>query len=694
MLAAGDRLAAEVAVELASGGQTVAPPPAPAPQGDADAWLRELAGRASALHERLDAAQLTPAAPVDADRLLARLARWGNCVTLDGAQAGFERYLRCVGLDAPAARRAVGPAQWRAGAALPAWAATLGAAAFTPCFDALPGVCDPARPLPFEDLLLPFVHLFVRRTQAEGLVGGLLASEALHPLARGLLATLSAYARDTFYDAFCRFRLDGFAPLAPLIYSQPDALYRRFGAQMRAGGLHTLYGAHPVLARQLAAQTDRHAATVLEFLDRLAADLPAIYAMWGVKDAAPVISVQHGLSDLHRGGHQVFGVTFADGLRLVYKPKDMGIDVAYNELLAWLNAAGAPVKLRPLKVLNRQTYGWAEYVERAGCADRSAVARYYERAGALGCLVYLLQASDCHAENLLAAGEDPVLVDCETLLDPWPRAADHSDANGRQRTMLNRLMRDSILTTGLLPALGDERERIFSTPGLCRPIVAPVRKRSNRWLRVNTDRMAVDMVAIQPKLSDNLPLLAGASADVADYTDSLVTGFSAMYRFLVAQRPALLAPDGPLAVFRGQFVRFLFRSTHLYGVLSALAMRRSALCDGVDHSLFFEMLAYAFLAAEQTPASWSILAAEREALLRGDVPFFGTYTDQTALILESGERIKDYFVRPSFDAMQDKLRRLSEEDLAFQAGLIRAAIGVYADLQARAAATASAETLL
>ncbi len=49
------------------------------------------------------------------------------------------------------------------------------------------------------------------------------------------------------------------------------------------------------------------------------------------------------------------------------------------------------------------------------------------------------------------------------------------------------------------------------------------------------------------------------------------------------------------------------------------------------------------------------------------------------LLLESGERIEDYFVCPSYDAMQDKLRNLNEQDLEFQVDLIRAAIRVYAD---------------
>ena len=320
-----------------------------------------------------------------------------------------------------------------------------------------------------------------------------------------------------------------------------------------------------------------------------------------------------------------------------------------------------------------------------GLRGQAAIARYYQRAGALACLVYILQGSDCHAENLIAAGEDPVLVDCETLLVPWPRAADRTGKGDRARARTNRLVSDSVLITGLLPSLGDEDERTFSIAGFCRAVVMPVRKHTNRWMLINTDRMAISQVAVRASARDNLPRLEGVPAEVGEYVEPLAAGFAAMYRFLIAQRHFLLAPDGPLAAFRGRFLRFVLRLTHLYRVLSWVAMRPAGLSDGAEYSLYFELLARALLAPEQMPASWPIVAAERTALLRGDVPFFGAYTDQTALLLEDGRRIDDYFVRPSYDAVQDKLRNLSEQDLAFQLDLIRAAVGVYVARQERAA---------
>ena len=41
--------------------------------------------------------------------------------------------------------------------------------------------------------------------------------------------------------------------------------------------------------------------------------------------------------------------------------------------------------------------------------------RFYRRQGALLALLYALEATDFHAENLIASGEFPVLIDLETF---------------------------------------------------------------------------------------------------------------------------------------------------------------------------------------------------------------------------------------------------------------------------------------
>ncbi len=67
---------------------------------------------------------------------------------------------------------------------------------------------------------------------------------------------------------------------------------------------------------------------------------------------------------------------------------------------------------------DRGAYGWTEFVEAQACDTPEQVQRFYERQGGYLALLYFLEATDFHLENLIAAGEHPVLVDLEALFHP------------------------------------------------------------------------------------------------------------------------------------------------------------------------------------------------------------------------------------------------------------------------------------
>ena len=52
-------------------------------------------------------------------------------------------------------------------------------------------------------------------------------------------------------------------------------------------------------------------------------------------------------------------------------------------------------------MLDRSTHGWVEFVEHLPCRDHDEARRYYERAGMLLCLFYVLEGTDCHYENII-----------------------------------------------------------------------------------------------------------------------------------------------------------------------------------------------------------------------------------------------------------------------------------------------------
>ena len=173
---------------------------------------------------------------------------------------------------------------------------------------------------------------------------------------------------------------------------------------------------YPVLARQLIIRIDQWVRFVLEFLERLCTDWDVIRHTFGAgKEPGVLEHLQTGAGDRHRMGRSVVISEFSSGLRLVYKPRSMAADIHFQELVKWFNQRGILPALRALEILDRSTYGWVEFVAAGSCDSEPALSRFYERQGAYLALLHLLAATDFHCENVIAAGEDPVLVDLEAM---------------------------------------------------------------------------------------------------------------------------------------------------------------------------------------------------------------------------------------------------------------------------------------
>jgi type 2 lantibiotic biosynthesis protein LanM len=434
--------------------------------------LLDIVARAATIDERLDKGFL----PIDAQAnemvVKTRLDTWCQTVA-KGDWEQFRRRLAWDSLDEDMVRRVLGAVRVPEGTLLPAWAETLSEtvslAASLPVdeagasrADAGPlSFLDAKEPFPFEELLVPFVLLAGQRCAAQaGDAFHLLCDEAHVALQRSLLQTLTAHAAQALYLEFSIECHRAQSPLERLLAAAQEhdqrQFYQEFVEQLLQGGLVNFFREYTVLARLLATLTDLWVEATVEFLQRLAADWPAMQQMFGGEsELGRVTRVAPSLSDPHRGRRMVIALTFTSGCKVVYKPKDLGTEEAYHRLLAWCNERGIPLPLKVLKVLNPldtsggYSHGWVEFVEHEPCRDEEEAQRYYRRAGMLLCLLYALEGTDCHNENLIACGEHPVLVDMETLLHHRPRLEE--EGGGAPAPLLAfEQMAHSVLRTGLL----------------------------------------------------------------------------------------------------------------------------------------------------------------------------------------------------------------------------------------------------
>ena len=649
--------------------------------------LLQIAAAASTFDDRRAGVYVRSASAQEA--AAGRLAQWRELIAPAG-EAAFERRLAWDGLDDAAARRLLGDAVAVEGAPPPSWLETFRraygasraevAAAFRDV--ALPDrVLDAGNPVAFEDLFLPLIR-YARSQVRErsGSAYGLLHDEAHAALERALLRRVSHICERALYASFsveraCR-QADSFRALLAGPDARPGGLYAGFVRRMQAGGLFDFFCRYSVAARLCATVVDLWIEATAEFLARLQADLPALRAVFGI-GAGPVVDVRTDLGDAHEGGRAVMIARFACGARVVYKPRPVGIEAVFAGLAAWVNRQPeAVLALRIPHILARQEYGWLEFIDHLPCGSIEEVRRFYQRTGMLLALVYALNGSDFHLENLIASGEHPVLIDMEALLVPElePEATGEEVRGSEAR--VRELFQASVARTGLLPIhmwSSDQRSTV-DMGALSSADGTDAVAELIYWSDVNTDLMrAASLRVDRPVAGPNVPRLGDVPCYVDEYVEDVVEGFSRVYRLLCARRADLLAPGGTVERLRTQRIRFLFRATNLYASVLERGLHPRYLVDGRDRFVQLDVLARPLLIPNARPHAFVILETERQSLERMDVPLFSVQVDSRTLQLPGEAQVPGFFRRTAYEQVVAKLCGLGEEDLAFQVGIIRAA---------------------
>ncbi len=471
----------------------------------------------------------------------------------------------------------------------------------------------------------------------------------------------------------------------------PEERFQDFLRQLRepAKALAILHE-YPVLARQLKRSVDHWVRNSLEFLRHLCADWEELRSLLcPEQDPGVLTTLKGGAGDTHREGRSVMIAEFASGFRLVYKPHSLAVDQHFGELLEWLNQRGEHPYFRAfrvVKVLERGAYGWVEFVTAHGCETPEQVQRFYERLGAFLALLYVLDATDFHYENLLAAGENPVLVDLEALFHP---RLNHLQSLPSLEFM-QRAVTQSVLRIGLLPQqiwVNEEGEGLDlsgmgGADGQLTPFTVLAAEQQG------TDQMRFTRKRVGFGASQNRPTLDGVSVKLEDHTDHFIKGFTEMYRLVVRHREELLAWDGPIGAFACDEVRLIARATKIYAQVLQESFHPNVLRSALDRDRLLDRL---WVGIENRPEMARLIPAEQADLQKGDIPLFATWPASKHLWTSTGELIENFLARTSLEVVWNKLRSLSDDDLTRQLWFIRSSLATTSGSGGHAVVTSTIE---
>ncbi|HXM03514.1 MAG TPA: type 2 lanthipeptide synthetase LanM, partial [Chthoniobacterales bacterium] len=282
--------------------------------------------------------------------------------------------------------------------------------------------------------------------------------------------------------------------------------------------------------------------------------------------------------------------------------------------------------------------------------------------------------------------DGPVIIDLETLFTPVVRPF-FTSRHELEMTAGNNDIGIGILNSLLLPVWQvDENGHARDLSGFAGRMREEESYSELTWVDLGTDQIRLEPRLVRGTQPHNIPRdRNGRLVLPHNHIEAMVKGFIRTARFMLERRPQLSDPDGILAAFRKGQIRYLIRSSEIYGIMLRRLLKPEFLKSVAVRDIEIEKLARAYFpltVEESRPDAWDCYDGERHALTNGDVPFFYAKTDEFTLHGDGGVRVHDYFWKTGWDVVQTRLSSLDEAAIAEQAGLVRASLSLESMLPA------------
>ncbi|TDW51696.1 type 2 lantibiotic biosynthesis protein LanM [Flavobacterium sp. 270] len=440
-----------------------------------------------------------------------------------------------------------------------------------------------------------------------------------------------------------------------------DYYYEKFILALLSDKFHNLFLDYPMMARKLAVKTERFLKFITNLFEKFKSDKAEIEYYFETK-LGKISELHLNSGDQHNGESTII-FEFDNAYKIVYKPTNVAVTFAYNQFLDWVNK-NLGEELKSFKVIDKDTYGWLEFVKHSECETNEDIKLYYERAGILVGVAYFLNARDYHFENVIASGNCPVLIDHETTILPTIKLFHTQTYTEEDENIVG-----TILESLLLP-IKNQNVPVYAC-GFGSSVQLEYNCTVQRIENINKDKMQkVHEMVYRNLYKSNKPKLNNKIENLIDYQLEFKTGFDKIYKLILENKNFLLSKNSPFEHFRDLKIRFINRQTGVYFKILRLLNSPEYLADATNYGIKLELLARAYAAI----GNWSpILGSEREQMLLGDIPVFYLNTLSENLDLGNGQ-IVDLLESNALESVNSKIKKADLADYQHQVNLIEGAI--------------------
>lgn len=469
--------------------------------------------------------------------------------------------------------------------------------------------------------------------------------------------TISKFLLDEKYNSFI-------SKYYPLIHAFPsvreglinsNSLNKEFNV---SENFEQIWNKHPHLTALLQIKVNSNRQFVSSILNHIEKDKELLTKEFKITNFS-ITNLEINKGDVHQEGKTTAIITFSNNVKIVYKPRTAGLDIAFGEVLKSFNKFDNTLQLKALKFIDKKEYSWCEYIENISCSSVNELEEYYTKTGVLLALLYFLKGVDIHFENIIANGSDPIIIDLECLfhntnVDPF-----------------------DVLNTGMCPILslnGFENQAIdLSGMGAFGDI--KMDKKEWKWTYLNSDALNLEQVQGYVRARGNMPIYKEEAISPKRYLQQILMGFDKATEWVNTIQKIILAKEShPFEEFQNKTFRIIPRTTQDYtdilnnsftpnAIVSASSRKESIHSDLMDYTVSLP-----FLGIENKK---TILDAELLAIERLDVPYF-TGETSTLGVKESGKIVlKNYFNQTPYERILAHIMKFDKKEANIQKNLIQ-----------------------
>ncbi len=407
---------------------------------------------------------------------------------------------------------------------------------------------------------------------------------------------------------------------------------------------------------------DEESGMLAEVLERTERSCEEICRRFGIDVFSDrITAVKTGSGDTHNHGRSVAEIMVRSGGHFLYKPHQMKIDLRFRELLDWLSEESEEVHdhITP-EIISGEDHGFSAFVEYRECADEDEVRRFYERSGELLGILYSLNGSDMHFENIISCGEYPVLIDLETLLQPDLIVEENAGRNSSRRIAMEKYA-SSVVTVGMLPVYVNGK---LDIGGLSAFQEQKSTIKTDFVTDENSDEIHIERRYGVMRPEKNNPSFNGGMADAQKYSNEICKGFRNVYSWIMDNKEKYISKVSEL--FEGIEGRVIIRPTFSYMQLLNIALNQDFARKEFERRLILHRI---FI--NEYRKRPEITLSEYEDLLHGDVPYF-TFRIGDSRLYKSGSPVAEKAViEPVLGNISAKVRFFGSADLEKQLEFIR-----------------------